>query len=91
LQFQSLITTETDAKRLLLPRAKITGGIPLPMDLPRLVILKGPDRTSPGRESALMMKGAGQLAGTAAIAFFGNPANLHFEPEWEWKMTILAE
>jgi hypothetical protein len=51
------------------------------MNLSRLVIFESPDRASPGREDSLMMEGAGQLTGAAAVAFFGKPANLHLEPE----------
>jgi hypothetical protein len=61
------------------------------MNFPRFVIFQSPDRAASRGEGAVMMEGAGQLAGAAAITFFGNPANFHFEPEWEWKMTILAE
>jgi hypothetical protein len=77
-QFQSLITAETDAIRPLLLRAKIAGGIPLPMNRPGLMVLKSPDRASSGREGASMMEGAGQLAGAATVTFFRKSANLHF-------------
>jgi hypothetical protein len=53
------------------------------MNFPRFVILKSPDRTSPRGESAVMMEGAGQLTGAAAITFFGNPANFHSKTKQE--------
>jgi hypothetical protein len=61
------------------------------MDRPGPVILKSSNRASPGRKDALMMEGAGQLAGAAAKTFFGNSANFHFDSERKKKRIVPAK
>jgi hypothetical protein len=79
--FQSLIAAETDAPRPLLSPTEIAGAIPFPMNLPRFLVFKSPDRTSPGGENSQVMEGTGQLTGAAAVTFFGKSENLHLDPE----------
>jgi hypothetical protein len=87
---QSLIATETDAPWPLFPSTEIAGGIPFPKNLPRFLVFKSPDRTSPRGEDSQMMEGTGQLTGAAAVTFFGKPANFH-HLESEWKKRIVPK
>jgi hypothetical protein len=55
------------------------------------VNFKSPDGASPGRKGALMVEGAGQLAGAASVTFFRNSANFHFDSERKKKMIVPAK